>query len=256
MYGQLLDRDDPLPLWAQLLRSLRRRLAAGEFTQRFPTDGELMAVYGVSRQTARDAVRRLADEGLVERERGRGTRVRPLTFERAAGTLESLFEYVEERGHEQTSITRACGERTDARAAALLRLPSSAPLIYIERLRLVDGEPLALDRSWLPASVARPLLDSDLTRTGIYVELVSRCGVTLRSGSEQIRPLVLPPGDRRALGLPARHAALAVSRLTVGDAGPVEWRESAIRGDRWSIVVELTPTGRSSAVLPWAPVAA
>jgi GntR family transcriptional regulator len=249
-----LDRGSPLPLWAQLLAELRARLAAGEFTERFPTDAELTRSYGLSRQTVRDAVRRLADDGLVKRERGRGTRVRPRTFERAAGTLESLFEYVQARGHEQTSITRECDERRDPRVAGLLALAPTAHLVYIERLRLVDGEPLALDRSWLPAALARPLLHADLRRTGIYVELVARCGVTLRSGSERITPVIPTPADRRALRLPNGQAALAVSRLTLGEDRAVEWRESLIRGDRWSIVVELTPTSRASAALPWAPV--
>ncbi len=251
-----LDRGSPLPLWAQLLGLLRERLNHGEFAERFPTDLELMSDYGVSRQTVRDAVRRLADEGLVQRERGRGTTVRPRTFEQAAGTLESLFEYVEAAGHEQTSTTREARLCTDARVAAILGLASAERLVFIERLRLVDREPLALDRSWLPARIAEPLLEIDLARTGIYVELVARCGVKLRSGSERLRPVIPPEPDRRALGLPANQAALSVSRLTRGTGGPVEWRESLVRGDRWTIVVELTPTARTSASLPWAPFAA
>src|SRR5579863_6212193 len=246
-----LDRGSPLPLWAQLLADLQARLAAGEFAERFPTDGELIESYRVSRQTVRDAVRRLVDAGLVVRERGRGTRVRALAFEQEAGTLESLFEHVESRGLRQTSISRASDERTDPRAAALLGLPASQRLVYIERLRLADGEPLALDRSWLPASVARPLLDLDLTRTGIYVELAAHCAVQLRSGSERIRPVLPEARDRRLLRLPPGEAALAISRLTRGDDGPLEWRESLVRGDRWSIVVELTPSTPSDAAFPW-----
>src|SRR5579863_2169952 len=90
-----LDRQSPLPLWAQLLADLQARLAAGEFGERFPTDTELTESYRVSRQTVRDAVRRLAEAGLVQRERGRGTRVRSLAVEQQAGTLESLFVHVE-----------------------------------------------------------------------------------------------------------------------------------------------------------------
>jgi len=253
--GGALDRASALPLWAQLLADLRVRLGVGEFSERFPTEGELMRSYEVSRQTVRDAVRRLGDEGLVVRERGRGTRVRARTFEHAAGTLESLFEYIESRGLRQTNITRVCDERADRRVAQQLGLSAGARLVYIERVRLVDGEPLALDRSWLPARIARPLLTTDLTRTGIYVEIVARCGVTLTSGSERIRPVLPAAGDRRLLRLPAREAALSVSRLTLADSGPVEWRESLVRGDRWSIVVDLAPTTRQTATLPWAPVA-
>ncbi|MGH2849446.1 MAG: GntR family transcriptional regulator, partial [Solirubrobacteraceae bacterium] len=131
-----------------------------------------------------------------------------------------------------------------------------ARLIYIDRLRLVDGEPLAIERSWLPAKVAAPLLEADLTRTGIYLELQARCGVVLRSGSERLRPVVPGRADRRALRLPEGEAALAVSRLTSGDDGPLEWREGLVRGDRWSIAVELTPAPRATSQLPWVPAAA
>jgi GntR family transcriptional regulator len=68
-----LDRTHPLPLWAQLEADLRRRLAAGAFDARFPTDRELVESYEVSRNTAREAVDRLCAEGLLERRRGRGT---------------------------------------------------------------------------------------------------------------------------------------------------------------------------------------
>jgi GntR family transcriptional regulator len=257
MYGQIaLDRTSPLPLWAQLLADLRERLAGGEFAERFPTDAELTETYGVSRQTARDAVRRLTEEGLVQRERGRGTRVRPHSFEQAAGTLESLFEYVESHGLRQRNLVRAQEARSEPRVASLLGLRRDARLIYIDRLRLVDGEPLAIERSWLPAKIAAPLLEADLTRTGIYLELEARCGVVVRSGAERLRPVVPGRADRRALRLPEGEAALAVSRLTSGDDGPLEWREGLVRGDRWSIAVELTPAPRATSQLPWVPAAA
>lgn len=249
----VLDRTSPLPLWAQLLADLRARLDRGEFAERFPTDAELTEAYRVSRQTARDAVRRLAEEGLVERERGRGTHVRPHALEQAAGTLEGLFEYVESQGLRQRNVVRAQEGRSDPRVAALLGLRRDARLVYVDRLRLVEGEPLAIERSWLPARIAAPLLEVDLTRTGLYLELESRCGVVLRSGSERIRPVLPGRADRRALQLPGGEAALAVSRLTIGDDGPLEWREGLVRGDRWSIVVELTPSARASSQLPWGP---
>ena len=60
-----LDRSYPLPLWAQIDADLRRRLRAGAFQDRFPGELELAAEYGVSRQTVRDALRRLRGEGVL-----------------------------------------------------------------------------------------------------------------------------------------------------------------------------------------------
>ncbi len=60
-----LDRRSPLPLWAQLFDDLRRRVAAGEFTEEFPAEHRLTGEYEVSRHTVREALRKLRADGLV-----------------------------------------------------------------------------------------------------------------------------------------------------------------------------------------------
>lgn len=247
-----LDRSSPLPLWAQVLADLSTRLAAGDFDERFPTDQELVDAYGVSRQTVREAVRRLADDGLLARERGRGTRVRSLEFEHTPGTLEGLFHQVEAQGATPSSVVRVREQTTDAEIARRLELPPRAELVHIERLRLADGEPLALDRSWLPARVAGRLLDASLTHAGLYDELARLCGVSIVGGSERVRPVVPTAAERRALAMPQGVAGFAIERLVRSEREPVEWRQSLVRGDRYSLVVELSPRRPRQQPLPWA----
>ena len=250
--SRVVDRSSPLPLWAQVLGDLTRRLDTGEFDERFPTDQELVEAYGVSRQTVREAVRRLSDQGRLERERGRGTHVRKLEFEHTPGTLDGLFHQVEAQGGVQTSLVRERRILKDAEIALRLRLPARAELIHIERLRLADGEPLALDRSWLPARVARPLLDASLTHAGLYDELARVCGVRVTGGSERVRPVVPGAADRRALGLASGIAAFAIERLVDSDDVPVEWRQSLVRGDRYSLILELSGRRGGQRPVPWA----
>jgi GntR family transcriptional regulator len=247
-----VDRSSPMPLWAQVLSDLSDRLGVGEFDERFPTDQELVDTYGVSRQTVREAVRRLVDDGVLARERGRGTRVRTVEFEHTAGTLEGLFHQVEAQGATQTSIVRVCEETTDTGIARRLTLPAGAGLVHIERLRLADEEPLALDRSWLPARVARRLLEASLTHAGLYDELARLCEVTIDGGSERVRPVIPTARERRALGIGSGVAAFAIERLVYSQGTPVEWRQSLVRGDRYSFVVELSPSRVRQPSLPWA----
>jgi GntR family transcriptional regulator len=230
------DRDSALPLWAQVLADLRRRLASGEFGQRVPGDDELTAQYGVSRHTVREAVRRLQAEGVVERGRGRGTFVRDGVIEQPLGALYSLFRSVEEQGFVQRSIVRRLEERRDSEAAAMLGQPPGDPLVYLERLRLADDVPIVLDCSWLPAALARPLLTVDFTHTALYQELHVRCGVRPDAGWERIRPVIPDLEQRGLLGLPARTPALAIERLATSQTIPVEWRHSLVRADRFSYV--------------------
>src|SRR5262249_56741319 len=181
-----------LPPGATVSGAGRARLARGEFTGGCPGDGELGAEYGVSRHTVREAVRRLQAEGVIERGRGRGTFVTGAVIEQPLGALYSLFRSVEAQGYVQRSIVRYLEERRNDEAAKVLGRPPDEPLVYLERLRLADDKPVVLDCSWLPASLARPLLSVDFTRTALYHELHARCGLRPDAGCERLRP-VLPP---------------------------------------------------------------
>jgi len=229
----VLDRRSPNPLWAQLLEDLRRRVGAGEFTDEFPTDVALMAQYDVSRQTVREAMRRLVADGAVERQRGRGSRVRQPEFAQPLGSLYSLFRVIEAAGAIQTSVVRTLDERTDAAAAGRLGLPPTGRLVYLERVRLAGHRPLAIDKVWLPADVARPLLEADFTHTALYDELLTRCGIGPEGGTEQIRPIIPTAEQRSALGLHRSEAAFSVDRHTWARGRPLEVRHTVVRGDRF-----------------------
>jgi len=238
--ARALDRGNPLPLWAQLEADLRRRLNSGELEDRIPPEQQLAGDYAVSRVTVREAIRRLRDAGLLSRERGRGTFV-TTGLVQPLGVLYSLFRNVEAQGRAQTSEVRVLERATAAESAARLGLDASAELIHLERRRLADGEPLALDRVWLPADLAAPLLSSDFRHTALYDELSRQCGVRVDGGWERIRPAVPTAEQRRVLGIPSGVAVLAIERLGRAGPRPVEWRTTLVRGDLYSLVVEWTP---------------
>jgi GntR family transcriptional regulator len=223
------------PLWAQVLADLRRRIDDEEFAARFPGDAELVEHYGVSRHTVREAVRRLQADGVLERRRGRGSFVTKTTIEQPIGTLYSLYRSIEDTGAVQHSVVRYLEERRDDKAEAMLGCPGQT-LVYLERLRLADGEPIALDCSWLPASLARPLLDVDFGHTALYEELAERCDLRPTSGWERIRPVLPERTQRSLLGIDARQPAFAIERLAFAGPAPVEWRHSVLRGDRFTFV--------------------
>lgn len=225
------------PLWSQVLSDLRRRIASGEFAERFPGDLELVEQYGVSRHTVREAVRHLQDGGTLERRRGLGSRLVGRGIEQPLGTLYSLFRSVEAAGMTQRSVVVHLDRRQDDAAAAMLERPGEE-LVYLQRVRLADGSPIALDASWMPAALAAPLLEADFGHTALYEELAERCGVHPGAGWERIRPVLPTPAERELLHLGPRKPALAVERLTYGpdDTTPVEWRKSVVRGDRFTFV--------------------
>jgi GntR family transcriptional regulator len=237
---QPLDRASPMPLWAQLEAELRRRLDAGEIDTRFPTDLELTEVYGVSRHTVREAIRNLNKTGMLKRERGRGTVVNRAEFEQPLGALYSLFQSIESTGVDQRSVVLNLSVLSDPTAASHLQLGEDAELVYLERLRLAGEAPLAVDRAWLPHSVAGALLDVDFGHTALYDEL-DRVGARRpNSGWERLTPIIPAASDRELLGLGRTDAAFFLERLGSRDGTPIEWRTTTIRGDRYRFVANWT----------------
>ncbi len=240
-----VDRTLRTTLWEQVHADLVRRVREGEFGDSFPGELALVEEYGVSRYTVREALRQLRAAGVVSGERGRTSRLTgPAEIDQPLGTLYSLFAAVGEAGQSQRSIVRVREIRADGVVAQRLNLEGSTPLFFLERLRLADDRPLALDRVWLPAEVGRPLLAVDFSETALYAELRARCGVALSGGTEHLRAVVPTSAERSLLAMPAGIAAFAIERLGFDQKQPLEWRHTLVRGDRFAVSTEfLGPPG-------------
>nr|WP_305070268.1 GntR family transcriptional regulator [Micromonospora thermarum] len=233
-----------------------RRLEAKAFSGTFPGEHQLASEYDVSRQTVREALRRLRQAGILDSRRGRRTDVRTARIEQPLGALYSLFSEVQARGMRQRSEVLARGTRRDPAVADRLGIDADTEFVYIERLRFADEQPLALDRTWLVASLARPLLEADLTATGVYAEL-SRSGVRFTEGQERIHAVAPTADHRRLLGLGRGAALLAIDRISRVNGDPAEWRETLVRGDRFSVVANWAPhTAYQMAVADGSPLGA
>lgn len=237
-----LDRVSPMPLWAQLRDDLLRRLQAGEFAGGFPGELQLTQEYAVSRYTVREAVRRLREGGLVEAARGRPSVVTATTIEQPLGSLYSLFRAVESQGMRQHSDVLAQELVRDDEVAARLGGAPGDELFHLARLRYADDEPLARDRVWLPAALARDLLDADFSHGALYDQLASRCGIRLDGGTERITAVRPAPATRTLLGLPRDVACLAIERIGMLGGRPLEYRLTEVRGDRYAVTTEWSPS--------------
>ncbi len=234
--SELLDRTSPLPLWAQLENALRLRLAGGEFDDGFPTEADLIEEYGVSRPTVRQAVGALTDDGLLVRTRGRGTEVVSAPVEQSLPGAYSMAKAISASGQTERSRVLAAERAVPPPdVAERLDLAPGAEAIRVERVRLADDEPLAVDRSWFPVAVAEVLLDLDLTSGSLYDMLAERTGARPTGGEEEIRPTRPDATERALLGLPTDGLAFEVVRMLWSGPAPFEHRVSTIRADRYRL---------------------
>ena len=235
------DRSSPLPLWAQVSADIRHRISEGAFADGFPGEIALTEQYEVSRHTIREALRVLRSEGLLRSERGRGTTVEQDSYSQNLGTLYSLFRTIEGQGTAQRSDVRRLSTTVNPSVAAQLQLAPTDELVVLERLRFAGNEPLAVDTAWLPKNLAAPLLNADFTTGGLYDALASLCSIRPDAGHEQVAAQTAPSHIAELLHLPDQVAVLYIERTAMANSTPVEWRETYIRGDRFSFEAEWRP---------------
>jgi GntR family transcriptional regulator len=246
MLAEAVRARSGMPLHSQLEVTLRRVIQQGQVPPGavLPGELELAAQLGVSRHTVRHALGVLTNEGLLRRERGRGTTVvatsPPRVIERSLSTFYTFAWETRARGASQRSYVLAREViPADAEFAERLELPLQAEIERIVRLRTADADPLVLETAYLPHALSRALDGSVLERESIYDELERQHGLRITRARESIRPIVLSRPVARLLNATAGSPAFSVERTTWADRGPIEWQESIVRGDRYLYSVDL-----------------
>lgn len=202
-----LDRSDDVPLYQQLYATLRGKVQRGEWAPAamIPAEAELMADYGVSRITIRAALDQMVRDGLIERQRGRGSFVRAAAPETRA-CVTSLTEQVVRSGRTPTTDVLGVEIRPAARFAEDdLPFASDEAVARIERVRRIDGRPVALMRSFIPERHVPGISVRDFAEEGpaqslLYV-LEHRFGVLLDVGEETLLPTGAEKRDAEPLGI-------------------------------------------------------
>lgn len=221
---------------------MRRRVASGEWQpgEQIPTEAELCTVYGASRVTIREAIRRLTDEGLLIRRRGSGTFVREARITAGARGLTSFTEEMAALGmHGESRVLSVAVQASQPAVSDRLGLTPRAEVVAIRRLRLAGGTPMGIQCAYLPVDRFPGLDKIDLGSGSLYAALADRYGVVPVEAEETFEVAPIRAADARLLQAASGSCGFRVERLTFDQSGAFEFVTSIMRGDRYRVRIGL-----------------
>lgn len=230
-------RESPDPLYQQLKDSIVSDIQSGRYRphQRLPSERELGAAYQISRMTVRKALLDLASEGLIYTRVGKGTFVAEPKIDQRLQGVTSFTQDVRGRGAAPASqVLEARITPAPHEVSAALHLPPGADVIVLARIRLADGEPLALETAFLPAALFPDLLRYDFAAESLYAVLERDYKLTLLQAEQTIEATLASQREIKLLKLTPPAAVLKMERLTqTTDGTLVEQVFSIYRADRY-----------------------
>lgn len=227
---------DFVPRYYAIEQSLRARIAALDPHAPLPSDAQLCEEFGVSRMTARGAVQRLVQEGLVYRVPGRGTFVAPARANRTASHILSFSDEMRRRG--RTPSSRIVEQMRRAANTDEARRLGTDEVFVLRRVREADGEPVALETAIFPAARVAELLERDLGSESLFATLAA-AGLVPTAGRADISAEAASAEDARLLGVKRGEPLLVERRLIHDqDGAPLELTESRYVGTRYGLGVD------------------
>lgn len=230
------------------LSEIIRGLAPGSA---LPTERDLCDRFDVSRGTVRHVLQQLENEQRIYRRQGRGTFVATPKIEQRLDLTSHTESMIASGIKPSSKLIEVSRVEAPAEIGLALALPAAAEVLRIERVRLADGEPIALEVLHVSAArfdgISGALQDGE----SFYGLLHSQYGIELAHAEETIEAVIASERGARLLDCSPGSALLQLSRLTVDRQGrPIEYVRSFYRGDRFRLrqTVE-RPQGPSSGAL-------
>ena len=203
---------------------------------RLPSEAELAAEFGVSRNAVREALDLLRQEGLVERVQGTGTLVRGAKYDHSIDDLQGLAETLSGHGEVHNEVRISGLVPAPAAVARRLALAAGEPVVYLERRRLSDGVPLSLDLTYVVRDLGEPLLAEDLAGSDVFVLLERLSGQPLGTAELAFEAVAADAHSAATLDVPTGAPLLMLERLShLADGRPVDLEFIRMRGDRMTM---------------------
>lgn len=236
MLARTLDRNSSVPLYVQIEDILRQAIAQGVWApgERIPSELALHEQLGASRMTVRGVLTNLVNDGVLYRVPGKGTFVTERRIEARSPAYMGVREQLEEMGF--AISTELVESRTTIPSPTIrhaLGTDAATPVYEILRLRLVDGSPVSLHRSYIPLHLAPGIEHDDVITEQLCVILDTQYGLQAAHTKELLEATAATKEEASLLGLKVGAPLLLLKdRISNAEGTVFEYSKILFRGDR------------------------
>lgn len=233
-----------IPYYVQLIDLLTDRINSKEYQpgDRIAGEVELCEQYGVSRTVVRQALREMELNGLIIRQKGRGTFVaQPKIHANLAQKLTGFYQDMIMRGLKPiTNVLENITIPADKKTAKILEIPEGSKVFKISRLRFVESEPILITTTYIPISFCPDLDTIDLTNLSLYEVLEKKYGLMIVKGKRYIEAVAANETESKLLGVQKGAPLVMIESVSyLADGRPIELFHAVHRGDRTRFEVSL-----------------
>jgi GntR family transcriptional regulator len=238
-----ISRRSKVPLYQQIYEILRSEIVAKNWKpgDMISPESELMDKYQVSSITIRQALEKLEQDGLINRQRGRGTFVTQPTLEANQTRIISFTEDMHTRGvTPSTEVMLSSLIPAPENIAQLLQVETGEELARVKRLRLADHDPLSVEESLLVHRYCQGILQHDFAAKSMRWTLEQEFGIRLVQAKQTIHAINASRDLANSLSVKPGSALLFVERISYSQYDlPIEFLRIYYRGDRYVLYNEL-----------------
>ncbi len=212
---------------------LRHQIHAGGYPDGLPAEGELASEFFVSRNTVREALAALKNEGLIGRGPKVGTHVAVRKYDHGLDALVGLKATFKGYGEIRNEVRAAMAVAAPPAVANRLALSPGEEVVFVERLRFLGDLPVSLDMTYLAPDIGAAVLENSLETNDIFALIEEATGTRLGTAGLAVEAVAADAHTAALLQVPDGSAVLLMERLThLDDGRPVDLEYIRMRGDR------------------------